>query len=327
MTSLAVSLNQPKFSPCATWSPNATTFANINTVGYPGGLFINNNNTVFVASFDLNHVIVWLEGITAPTRVISGGLNYPDSIFVTNNGDIYVDNGFINQQVDKWMVNATSSVKVMDITSECYDMFIDLNSTLYCSLDREHKVVKMSLDDSSKTVTIAAGTGTSGAGPYMFNKPAGILVDIKLNLYVADALNNRIQFFQAGQLNGSTISTAPYTIGRPNDMAFDADGYLFIIDRAGVRIIGSGSLGFRCIVGCTGVVGSASNQLDFPWQLSFDSYGNLFVADYNNARVQKFFLATNACGKYDLLCTLTSSLLVSVNLSMRNVYKYRCILE
>ncbi|CAF1690473.1 unnamed protein product, partial [Adineta ricciae] len=34
--------------------------------------------------------------------------------------------------------------------------------------------------------------------------------------------------------------------------------------------------------------GSASNQLNFPTTLNFDSYGNLFVVDQNNARIQKF---------------------------------------
>jgi hypothetical protein len=45
--------------------------------------------------------------------------------------------------------------------------------------------------------------------------------------------------------------------------------------------------------------GSAANQLSMPRHLSFDSYGNIFVVDGYNNRIQKFLLATNSCGKYD----------------------------
>lgn len=78
----------------------------------------------------------------------------------------------------------------------------------------------------------------------------------------------------------------------------DADGYLFIADSMNNRIVGSGPNGYQCIVGCSGMSGNASNQLDGPRNLAFDSNGNLFVVDTFNNRIQKFMLATNSCGKY-----------------------------
>ena len=51
---LAVSYNQPKFCPSATWNPNATDFANISTVGsFPRGIFVDSNNTVYVADHQM----------------------------------------------------------------------------------------------------------------------------------------------------------------------------------------------------------------------------------------------------------------------------------
>ena len=64
------------------------------------------------------------------------------------------------------------------------------------------------------------------------------------------------------------------------------------------RIIGSGPDGFRCVVGCSGISGSASDQLNYPQNLAFDSFGNLFVVDKNNGRIQQFLLVTNSCSKY-----------------------------
>lgn len=296
--SLGIFYNQPNLSPCARWNPNATTFANSTTIGLqPRRIFINTENTVFVSSSDTNKVIVWTEGNDIPTRIISGGLNNSHGLFVTDNGDIYVDNGDANRRVDKWEPNATVSVPVMNITSRCYFMFIDLNRTLYCTLDLEHKVVKMSLFDSSKTVTAAAGNGSSGAGPSMLYHPNGIVIDSNFNLYVADQGNNRIQIFRPGNLTGSTLSTGSYILDHPSDLGFDADGYLFIVEYQRNRVIRSGPTGFICIIGCSALAGSTSYQLNYPFQISFDSFGSLFVVDQNNARIQKFSLATNLCRK------------------------------
>jgi hypothetical protein len=81
------------------------------------------------------------------------------------------------------------------------------------------------------------------------------------------------------------------------EYATNANGYLFITDYYNYRVIGSGPNGYRCIVGCSGVNGLLSDQLSNPSSLSFDSHGNLFVADTANGRIQKFLLETNLCGK------------------------------
>jgi hypothetical protein len=61
--------------------------------------------------------------------------------------------------------------------------------------------------------------------------------------------------------------------------------------------VGSDSNGFRCLVGCNESSGSTSTQLSNPWALSFDVYGNIFVTDYGNSRIQKFNWMDNLCGK------------------------------
>ena len=259
------------------------------------------NNTVYVAANSLNRVLIWSEGNITPDRTISGGLNSPFAVCASITGDIYVDNGQINYRVDKWSWNATTSTAVMNVTSKCISLFIDQQQTLYCSNDGGHKVVKMSLSSGSSTATIAAGTGASGSAPYLLNFPNGIFVDEKLNLYVADWGNNRIQLFQPDQPNATTVAGngAPGTIAlnRPLAVILDADGYLFISDSSNHRIIRSGPFGFQCLLGCSGAAGAASNQLNKPFTISFDSYGNLFVVDTDNNRIQKFLLATNSCGK------------------------------
>jgi sugar lactone lactonase YvrE len=166
-----------------------------------------------------------------------------------------------------------------------------------------HQVVKRWLDDNTNTSTVVAGTGTLGSASNMLNWPHGIFVDTNFDLYVADSGNNRIQLFQLGQLTAITMagggsSTTTTILSLPNGIVLDADKYLFIVDAGNHRIIGSGPTSFRCLVGCSGV-GSAFNQLNWPNSLSFVSYGNMFVTDWQNNRIQKFILSTSSCGKYE----------------------------
>jgi hypothetical protein len=271
----------------------------------PYGIFVDTYNTIYAADGTNNRIQVWLEGSINPTRTISGNISSPCSLFVTSSGDIYVDNGDYYGEVDRWLLNATNSIPAMYITQSCYGLFIDINNTLYCSLYGLHQVVAKSLDDISNTLKIAAGTGCPGSASNMLNSPHGIYIDINFNLYVADSTNGRIQRFQSGQLNAITVAGAgvpgTITLFFPTSVVLDADGYLFIVDSYNYRIIGSGPTGFRCVAGCSGASGSASNQLYNPQTMAFDSYGNIFVTDLDNNRIQKFVLAAHSCGMYHLI--------------------------
>jgi tripartite motif-containing protein 71 len=265
----------------------------------PEAVFVNNNNTVYIAANYLQEIQMWPPSGGSPIKTFSGSLSYPTSVFVTINGDVYADNGY-NGRVEKWATNATNSVTVMTVPSYCYSLFVDINDNLYCSLEGSNVVVKESLQNAPNTPIIVAGNSTSGNAPNMLNSPYGIFVTINLSLYVADFGNNRIQLFQLGQSKAITVvgSGAPgtFTLSGPAEVVLDFDGYLFIADYLSNRIIGSGPNGFRCVAGCSGSSGSSANKLYNPRSLSFDTYGNLFVDDRQNNRIQKFLLANNSCG-------------------------------
>ena len=302
---LALSYNRPYLCPNATWNPNATTFSSSNLTGIqPRKVFVNTNNTVYVANRPMGRIIVWSEGTSVPTRNISG-LSAPWSLFVTAFGDIYVNsNANLSDRINKITANSPSNVSVMYTCGRCFDIFIDINNNLYCSMNLNNQVVMKSLNFDSNAVTVVAGTGSAGSASNTLNYPNGIFIDINVDLYVADYSNNRIQMFPAGQLNAITVAgnglpNSTIILSGPTAVTLDANGYLFISDHLHHRIVRSGVNGLECMVGCSGTNGSQSDQLTNPMSLSFDSYGNLFVADYWNNRIQKFLLMTNSCGKYE----------------------------
>ena len=186
--------------------------------------------------------------------------------------------------------------------SPCHGFFVDIRDTLYCSLPREHRVVTVSLSINNGSVMTIAGTGLQGSGSHELNQPWGIYVDNNFNLYVADEVNNRIQLFRRGELNGTTVAgnNIPngLTLNNPTDVILDGNGFLYIADNKNNRIIRVGDGDFQCIAGCTNTSGSASNQLHYAYSLRFDSIGNLYVADEVNHRIQKFSIGTDSCGKY-----------------------------
>ena len=268
----------------------------------PTHLFVNTNNTIYTVSNGYRRILMWSEENVNQMSMNFGTISGSWSLFVTSSGEIYVDNLYVSGQVEKWLINGTSGSPAMHITQLCGGLFIDINNTLYCSLVYLHQIVAKSLNTISNTPMIIAGTGCAGSTADTFNAPFGIFVDINFNLYVADYGNDRIQQFKAGQSNATTLagSTAPGTITLfyPTGVVLDGDGYVFIVDYYNHRIVGSGPTGFRCIVGCLGTHGSASNQLYYPFTMAFDSYGNIFVSDSYNNRIEKFVRAVDFCGMY-----------------------------
>ncbi|CAF1049913.1 unnamed protein product [Adineta steineri] len=303
---IGISYNQPKLCANATWNQTAITFVPSPTVGtYPLGMFVDRNNSVYVADQTNGRIQVWRNGSTILTGNYSGGLSWPYSVFVTDNGDVYVDNGYTYYRVDKWGWNSTSSVPAMYVCGQCYGLFVDINNMLYCVMGPYHQVVSKSLDSRLNVWNIVAGTGTAGSTSVTLNTPWGMFVDINLNLYVADTLNNRIQKFASGQSNGTTIATGTIVLSAPTSVIFDADGYMFISDCWNHRLVGSGPNGFRCIAACSGY-GSSSSQLYYPHTMYFDSYGNIFVTDEYNNRIQKFLLLPNSCNGTTTVTTVAT---------------------
>ena len=319
----APSYNTPKFCVSATWNQTATTFADSISIGTsPRGIYIDINNTIYVARYNNEKIYIWFDNGSNITKSISHSSQYAYSIFVTYNGDIYVSSqSSSSYYIDKFTLNNSNSTLVGTPSKACYGLFVDINDILYCSITDNHEVVKKALDSNSD-VWSRITDATSLTNPY------GIFVDTNLDLYVADSGNNRIQLFRLGISTGVTVagSMSPnttITLNGPTGVILDVGKYLFIVDQGNNRIVGSGPNGFRCLVGCLDSSGSTADKLSSPSRMAFDSFGNIYVTDKNNNRIQKFMLVSNSCSKLMIFFSLRQKKLY--NLFSSNPYKTKNI--
>ena len=135
--------------------------------------------------------------------------------------------------------------------------------------------------------------GTPGSANGQFNQPWGIAVDAS-NVYVGDSGNNRVQkFTQAGAF------VAVWTVAGAHGVALDGLGNLFV---AGTSAIGKYTLagGF---VTAWGSAGAGNGQFNAPFGVAADAAGNVYVADTNNGRVQKFTSAGTYVAQWGGLTT------------------------
>ncbi|HEX8517110.1 MAG TPA: hypothetical protein VF868_13015 [Bacteroidia bacterium] len=205
--------------------------------------------------------------------------------------------------------------------SGAYDLWVDRYGNVYFTDTGNNMIRKIS---TSGIITRIAGlpgpAGFSGDGGLAtsakLNFPIGIAVDTAGNVYIGDANNNRVRKIDvsgiittyagtgvAGAAGDGGFATSAQ-LSNNGKMDFDKSGNLYIsdngsrkvrkIDLAGIisTVAGNGSGGST---GDGGLATSAS--FSYPFAISVDTTGNLFISDYTNKRVRK----VNTSGIFQLM--------------------------
>ena len=127
--------------------------------------------------------------------------------------------------------------------------------------------------------------GGTGAGPGEFNFPLGLAVDETGALYVADLLNQRVQKFDA--IGGFQLEWGPGNDPfAPGGITTEGDSLVFVTDIGFQRILVFDPEGN--LLRSWGEPGGAEGQFDMPMSIAVDYRGDVYVADRNNRRIQKF---------------------------------------
>jgi RHS repeat-associated protein len=122
--------------------------------------------------------------------------------------------------------------------------------------------------------------GNQGSGNGQFKLPTDVAIDpTNDTIWVADSGNSRIQHFDAaGKYLGQFSSPSPAAV------EIDPQGNLYVASSGTVRKLTPAGTLIKQIAG----FGTGDGQVRMPTDLALDAEGNLWVADYESTRVQKF---------------------------------------
>ena len=194
--------------------------------------------------------------------------------------------------------------------SEPEGVAVDGAGNVYIADPANQRVRKVSADGVITPVAGAGSAGYSGDGgpaaSAQLYHPIGIALDASGNLYIADALNSVIRAVSvAGAIttvagngtagfSGDGGSAASAQLFRPNGVAVDAAGNLYIADTNNNRIRKVSAEGIITTIAGGSAFGYSGDGdpaydalLNAPSGVAVDARGNLYIADTGNGQIRK----------------------------------------
>ncbi|CAF1626908.1 unnamed protein product [Rotaria magnacalcarata] len=301
-------LNSIDIHPNARWKQNGLTVAGgngqgngINQLSNPCGLYVDDDQTVYVADQSNHRIVEWKSGATSG-QVVAGGnekgsgdhqLSNPLDVIVDKetNSLIICDNS--NRRVVRWPRRNGVSGETIISNIYCVGLTMDENGSLYVVDDGNNEVRQYKKGESQGTV-VAGGNGYGNRFDQL-SYPQYVFVDRDHSVYVSECGNHRVMKWMKGTKEGIIVAGGQgkgnglTQLPNPRGVVVDQLGTVYVADCVNDRIMRwpKGATHGSVIVGGNGE-GGQPNQLNRPEGLSFDRHGNLYVVDYGNHRVQKF---------------------------------------
>jgi DNA-binding beta-propeller fold protein YncE len=150
----------------------------------------------------------------------------------------------------------------------------DENGDLYVCEYGEHDRVQVFRPDG----TFLRSFGKPGTGDGEFQRPSAVLIEND-EVFVADAVNNRVQVFAKNGDFIRSITTSP-RMYLPYDVKLGPKGNLYVVEYGNNRIDKLTSDG-ELLASYT----MEKDGFKTPWGLAVDSKGRVFVADTGNRRI------------------------------------------
>jgi sugar lactone lactonase YvrE/preprotein translocase subunit SecG len=281
-------------------TPPSVQYGNISISSDPKGtkVYLDGSDTGKVTDCTLSNVTV---GTHQLKLVLENYGQWDGSVEVKANQTTNVSAtlaGFKYEFVTKWGRQGAAN-------GEFYSPFgvdVDTSGNVYVTDTQNARIQKF-----DSIGNFLAKWGSYGSGDRQFNEPMGITLDNSGNVYVNDRANNRIQkYTSAGDFVGwwgrdnsgysgwhnpgsgriGVSGSGDGQFNRPNGIAVDGSGYVYVADSENNRIQKFDSGGGY--VDKWGSAGAGDAQFCNPYDIAIGSAAYVYVADMCNSRIQKF---------------------------------------
>ncbi|CAF4686200.1 unnamed protein product, partial [Rotaria magnacalcarata] len=248
-----------------------------------------------------------IAGISGISGAASNQLSYPYDITLDSSNTLYIaDRG--NNRVQQWVTNASSGSTVagqasgavgsaLNYFNRAGGVVIDSAGNLYVTDPFNDRVQYWA--NGSMSGSIIIGTGACSSALNELCDPYGIARDTTTGtLYIGDYSNDRVMMFLSGASSGTVVAggtgsgTGSTQLFMPFGIYLDSATNSLLIANSGANnivrwVIGAST--WTLVAGSsTGQAGSTATLLNAARSLTLDVYGNLYVADTWNHRIQFF---------------------------------------
>ncbi|CAF0786464.1 unnamed protein product [Adineta ricciae] len=258
----------------ATWQKQAETVVGSDKIGSPQGIFIDRDNTLYIADV-YNYRIVKLEYGSTNVSVVLDGLDYPTDLVIDKKGTMFVAEKESLTRWPKGFHNRTILARAEWLLSVAID---PRQEHLYITDYFSNYVKKyIANGEAEQNGTVVVPNAIS---------PWSVAINGIDTVFAASYYGSVREWKRNESGEGKVVIDQ---LGEPRGISLDCFGTLYIANCGGnsvVRVL-AGSKTATVIAAGNGI-GDAPDQLYNPADAAFDSYGNLYVSDYGNGRVQRF---------------------------------------
>ncbi|CAF1165353.1 unnamed protein product [Adineta steineri] len=268
------------------------------------------STTTTAFTFQWNFTATTVAGSAAGTSgTAASQLNEPYVLEFDSSNALYISD-MNNNRIQKWIIGSSNGTTVAGLASGAsgstsntlnspVGLALDSANNMYVSDKGNNRV--MFWQSGASSGSLIAGTGSSGSANNQFNAPIMIDRDPSTGtLYISDGKNHRIMRYLSNATSGTVVAgnngagTGSTQLNYPYGFIFDSSTNSLLIanlhNNNVVRWV-IGASNWTILAGSiVGTGGSTSILLNQPVGITLDYYGNMYVADSGNHRIQ-FFLA------------------------------------
>ena len=285
-------------------------------LNWPTGVSVDTADSVYIADLFNQRALkcntagtcIHFAGTTGEPGSDNAHFNVPLDTAVDSNGYVYVSD-WSNQRVQKFDESGIY-VATIGVTGEPYlvddlrlnapwGIAVDQDGGMYVTENRGFRLVKMDARGEQQWTVGEPGVYGDDAehfGSWWAGLEGNLAVDSAGLVYVPDTGNNRIQIFDS---DGNYLETfggggnGNYEFECPAGVAISpVNGDIYMVDRCNQRIqVFTGDRVYKATLGVLDESGSDNQHFNWPWGVTVDADGKIYVADSDNHRVQKCTLS------------------------------------